>query len=181
MGRCVGEKVVLREFRSEDLSGIREWVTDEQVTRFLSGTFLKPNTWEQTERFLRSILEGDTGGVNLVIAQKDSLKYMGHCNLMMIDNVARKAELAIVMPREHHSKGYGGEAIRLLLMFAFDQLNLNRVFLKVHQNNARAIALYERCGFVHEGRLRQEIYQDGRYGDVLVMGILRDEFAAIRN
>lgn len=122
------------------------------------------------------MLNGDAGGANFVIAEKNSYNYLGQCNLMMIDNLARKAELAIVLPTENHAKGYGSEAIRLLLDFGFHQMNLNRVYLKVHQDNARAIALYERCGFVHEGRLRAEIFQDGRYLDTLVMGVLRDEY-----
>ncbi len=178
MGRIEGKLITLREFRAEDISPMRAWVTDSQVSRFLSGAFLQPHTWEQTESFLRGILNGDAGGVNLVIAERESLKYFGQCNLMLIDNTARKAELAIVIGREHHGRGYGYEAINLLLDFGFHQMNLNRVYLKVHEDNARAIRLYERVGFAHEGRLRQEMFRDGRYQDLLVMGILRDEFEA---
>lgn len=175
MGRMIGDKVVLREFRSEDLSAMRAWITDGEATKYLSSTFIKPQTWEQSESFLRGILQGDVGGVNLVIAEKTSLKYLGQCNLMMIDHGARKAEMAIVMSPEHHGKGCAREAIALLLSFAFDQLNLNRVFLKVDEENTRAIRLYEYCGFRHEGRLRQEVYRDGGYHDLLVMGVLRGE------
>ena len=176
MSRLIGKNVVLREFRSEDISGMRAWATDPNVTRFLSSRFMKPQSWEQTESYLRSVLNGDAGGVNFVIAEKGSLKYMGQCNLIMIDHQSRRATLAIVLPAEHHGKGYGGEAIRLLLKYAFEQLNLNRVTLNVIEDNLRAIALYERCGFVIEGRLRQEQFQDGWYKDVLVMGVLREEY-----
>lgn len=176
MSRLIGKNIVLREFRAEDITGMRGWVTDPEVSRHLSGTYIRPQTWEQTESFLHNMLHGDAGGVNFVIAERESLRYMGQCNLMMIDNLNHKAELAIVIGREHHGKGYGREAIGLLLDFAFNQYNLNRVFLKVHDDNTRAIRLYERCGFRHEGRLRQERFADGRYKDILVMGILRDEF-----
>jgi len=178
MGRVIGDNIVLREFRSEDLSAMRAWVTDGEVTRYLSGTFIKPQPWEQTEEFLSNILRGDAGGVNLVISEKQTLKYLGQCNLLMIDNQARKAELAIVLQREHHGKGYGREAIRLLLDFGFNQLNLNRVFLRAFADNQHAIRAYEACGFVHEGRLRQEGFLDGKYRDMLVMSVLRDEFNA---
>ena len=176
MGRLVGNNVVLREFRSEDISGMRAWATDPDVTRYLSNRYLMPQTWEQTEEFLRSVLSGSAGGYNFVIAEKGSLKYMGQCGLIKIDHQSRVGTLAIVIPREHHSKGYGGEAIGLLLAFAFEQLNLNKVELSVIEDNLRAVALYERCGFQLEGRLRQAQYQDGRYKDILAMGALRDEW-----
>ena len=176
MGRMIGNKVVLREFRQEDISGIRAWATDPEVTRYLSARFMTPQTWEQSENYLRSVLNGDAGGVNLVIAEKGSLKYLGQCNLILIDHQARKATLAIVMPKEHQSHGYGHEAIELLLGFAFDEMNLNKVELHVIEDNLRAIALYERCGFQPEGRLRQDVFQNGRYKDIICMSILRDEW-----
>lgn len=180
MGRCIGEKIILREFRAEDISGMRQWITDDAITGNLSGIFLKPHTWEQTEQYLNGLLSGDAGGVNFVIAEKASMKYLGQCNLLMIDHTARKAELAIVIGREHHGQGYGKEAIRLLLGFAFAQLNLHRVYLKVYADNHRAVALYARCGFVEEGRLREDSYRNGRYTDVIEMGILRSEFEALK-
>lgn len=176
MARIIGERIVLREFRSEDLSGMRSWITDGTITKHLSNTFMKPQTWEQTESYLRGMLSGDIGGVNLVIAEKESLRYLGQCNLMMVDTTIRKAELAIVLAGENCGKGYGGEAIMLLLSFAFRQMNLHRVYLKVHEENERAVRLYERLGFKHEGRLRDEQYADGHYSDILYMGILRREF-----
>lgn len=179
MGRIIGDRIVLREFRSEDLSGMRSWITDERTTKHLSGTFLKPQTWEQTENYLRSLLNGDAGGANLVIAEKETLKYMGQTNLFMVDNTARKAELAIVLKEDCAGRGYGYEALRLLLAFAFDQMNLHRVYLKVHSDNERAIALYEKLGFRHEGRLRDELYRDGKYMDVICMGILKGEFRGV--
>jgi RimJ/RimL family protein N-acetyltransferase len=65
-----------------------------------------------------------------------------------------------------------------MLHNAFEELNLNRVWLEVHDFNARAIACYRKCGFIEEGRLRQDRYRNGEYGDTIVMGLLRDEFGA---
>ncbi len=178
MDRLTGEHVVLREFRQEDISGLRSWVNDAATTRYLSGAFTKPQTWEQSETFLSNILNGSAGGVNLVIADRESRRYLGQCNLFMIDQTARHAELAIILAPDSVGRGYGTEAVGLLLDFAFRQLNLNRVYLKVHADNARAIRCYEKCGFRLEGRLREQIYRDGRYEDVLEMGVLRREFEA---
>ena len=69
------------------------------------------------------------------------------------------------------------EAVRLLLDFAFRDLNLHRVYLHVFDTNAAAIRIYEKVGFVREGVLRQAAHIDGRYVDVMVMSILREEYA----
>ena len=175
MGRVTGERLVLREFRWEDLPEIRRWVTDERTARGLSTVFMKPQTWEQTEQYLRNLLDGGAGA-NFVIARRENLDYLGQCNLMMVDKVARKAEMAIVLQEEHTGQGLGFEAGSLLLDFAFRQMNLNRVTLKVYADNLRAIRLYEKLGFRHEGRLREDMYRDGQYEDTLMMGILKREY-----
>lgn len=178
MSRLAGGRVALREFRQEDISGIRSWATDVETTRTLGGAYLRPQTWEQSERYLSGLLEGDVGGVHMVIADRESLRYLGQCSLAMVDNVARHAELAVVMCPACQNQGLGQEGIRLMLSFAFGQMNLNRVYLKVHADNARAIGCYERCGFVREGILRAHAFGDGAYKDVVMMGILREEFEA---
>ena len=176
MSRITGERVALREFRQEDISGIRSWVTDIETTKTLGGAYMRPQTWEQSERYLSHLLEGDAGGVNLVIAERESLRYLGQCSLLMADHTARHAELAVVMCPVCQNQGLGQEGIGLMLDYAFRQMNMNRVYLKVHADNARAVRCYEKCGFVREGILRQHAYFDGEYRDVICMGILRSEY-----
>ncbi len=180
MQRLTGARVILREFRQEDLSGIRSWVNDYDTARFLGAAYVRPQSWEQTESYLMSLLNGEAGGVHLAIAEKETRRYLGQCGLMMIDHTARRAELAIVLAPDSAGRGYGREAIALMLEYAFAQLNLNRVFLQVHADNARAIAAYEACGFQREGRLRAHFYRDGRYIDAVQMGILRSEWESAR-
>lgn len=177
MPRQYGKTIMLREFRSDDIHGMRAWVNDDAVTRYLSSIFTIPNTFDQTRRNLDSILDG-SGGVHLVIADPQSEEYLGQCQLLNIDHAARKAELSIVLKGDQTGRGIGSEAIELLLNLAFEQLNYNRVFLRVYAANERAIRCYESLGFAHEGRMREEVFMDGKYQDVLLMGILREEFRA---
>ena len=79
---------------------------------------------------------------------------------------------------EERGHGYGTEAVRLLLDFAFKDLNLHRVYLRVFVTNEAALRVYEKVGFVREGVLREAAYIDGKYVDVAVLGILRDEHAS---
>jgi RimJ/RimL family protein N-acetyltransferase len=74
------------------------------------------------------------------------------------------------------SKGYGSDAMRLMLRFGFTELNLHRVSLTVFAQNPRGIRSYEKCGFKHEGRIRDFLLRDGRRSDMLHMGILREEW-----
>jgi len=76
------------------------------------------------------------------------------------------------------SQGYGSDALDVLLRYAFRQLGLRRVSLTVFEYNPRAIRTYEKAGFQHEGRLRQWLNRDGRRWDMLMMGILRQEWEA---
>jgi RimJ/RimL family protein N-acetyltransferase len=73
-------------------------------------------------------------------------------------------------------KGYGKDAMQLILRYAFTELNLKRVTLNVFEYNPRAISAYEKVGFVHEGRMRQFLNREGRRWDLLFMGITREEW-----
>jgi len=73
-------------------------------------------------------------------------------------------------------QGYGTDAMRVILRYAFDELNLHRVTLDVFGYNERAIRSYEKCGFKEEGRERQWLRRDGKYHDLVFMGILQEEW-----
>jgi len=167
---------MLREYRREDIDGMRAWIVDPDAACQMGCYYAGPQTWEQTEAALERILRGDAGGVHWVVADRTDFVYMGQCDLTRFDHVAASAELGIVLLSENRGHGIGREAIHLALGFAFGQLNLNRVYLKVYADNPRAIRCYERCGFQVEGRLRQDGYKDGEYCDKIVMGILREEY-----
>jgi len=78
--------------------------------------------------------------------------------------------------REFWGKGYGTDAMKVILRYAFQELNLRRVALDAFEYNPRAICSYEKVGFVHEGRAREFLYREGRRWDLIFMGILREEW-----
>jgi len=102
---------------------------------------------------------------------------IGTCQLHSINYVHRSAELQIrIGDISAQGMGYGTEATRLLLDFAFRDLNLHRVSLHVFANNEQAIRMYEKSGFVREGVMRKMAHINGIYVDALLMGILREEY-----
>ncbi len=177
MPHIIGERVILRDYRQEDLADIRKWVNDADLTRYLSRRFVPAQTQNMTEAFLSGILEGHRDGYFFVIADKETGAYIGQVDLFGINSINRNCELGVIIGTHANlSQGIGTEAITLLLDFGFCQANMHRIELWVHADNKRAVRCYEKCGFVHEGRRRQYEFVDGKYHDVLLMAALRDQW-----
>lgn len=101
---------------------------------------------------------------------------IGNCGLYVIDTTNRTCELGIsIGDKGYWGKGYRGEAVRVLLDYAFRLRNFRRVWLEVHAENERAIKCYGSCGFSEEGRLREHVWLDGLYAGAVMVGILRGE------
>lgn len=81
--------------------------------------------------------------------------------------------------RDDWGKGYGTDAMRIMLRYAFTELNLHRVTLNTFEYNPRAVRSYEKAGFRHEGRERGVLHRDGRRWDLIYMGILRSEWQSM--
>lgn len=179
-----GQKVKLREFRREDADAIREWVNNENINRYL-GFWIAPQSVEETDAYVERQLtrQNPPAEIQLAIALKDdpNLRYVGGIGLHAIDYRNRHCELGIVIGREDlHGRGIGTDAIRTLLDYAFDHLNLHRVGLVHYEYNERAHRCYLKCGFQEEGRMREKRFYGGRYWDVIVMGIKEEEHRADR-
>ncbi|MHB0864222.1 GNAT family N-acetyltransferase [Paenibacillus sp. SEL3] len=179
MPHIIGKRVVLREYRQEDIPDIRKWVNDPEITRGLSDVFIYPHSQVNSESFVQMMIDGNPEIKGFVIAHKDTLDYIGQLDLFKINWVNRHATLGIVIGRDGDlGKGYGREAIRLLQKFAFHTLNLHRLELEVYAFNERAHRCYLASGFKEEGRLREKLFREGRYYDIIQMGILRSEYEA---
>ncbi|HYM16737.1 MAG TPA: GNAT family protein [Dehalococcoidia bacterium] len=116
----------------------------------------------------------------LAIETKDGA-HIGNCGLFDVVPEDASANLGIgIGEQAYRSHGYGSDAVRTLVRFAFAEMNLNRVELDVFDYNERAIACYRKCGFVEEGRRRQARYARGVYHDTVVMAVLRNQWLAHR-
>jgi len=110
------------------------------------------------------------------ICPKSEWISIGTCGYHEIDWRNRNTEVGIsIGEKEWWNKGYGSEAMELLVKYGFETLNMHRVWLRVFERNKRAIRSYEKVGFVHEGQMRESDYKDGKYHNILLMSILRQE------
>jgi RimJ/RimL family protein N-acetyltransferase len=168
-----GELVRLRAREMADAERAWRWVNDPEVTR----TLLVRYPWSRAaeDAFYRASAERPLvyGDVGFSIDTRDGV-HIGGCGLHRMTPEDRSAELGIFIGEAaYRGKGYGTDAVRTLVRFAFGEMNLHRVELHVFDFNARAMASYRKAGFAEEGRMREDHYQDGRYCDVVVMAIVR--------
>jgi RimJ/RimL family protein N-acetyltransferase len=170
-----GNLVNLRALERDDLERCWTWMNDAEVTHFLAAIHA-PLSRAEEEKWLEQAMTQRDDKCTFAITTKDGT-HIGNCEIQRIDRVARHAELGIMIgDKNYWGQGYGADAMKVLLRYAFEVLNLNRVYLRVHEYNSRAIRCYEKCGFRHEGRMRQQVYRHGRYWDTLIMGVLREEW-----
>jgi RimJ/RimL family protein N-acetyltransferase len=168
-----GEKVRLRAIEREDIPRFVQWLNDRELVRHLLRYM--PLSKAEEERWFERQLEDESSRV-FAIETREGV-HIGNIGLDKTDWKNGHAELGLFIgEKEYWGQGYGSDAIMALLDFAFNEMNLHRVYLHVLAFNQRAIRCYEKCGFVLEGTERESIFREGRYHDQLLMGLLREEF-----
>jgi RimJ/RimL family protein N-acetyltransferase len=172
-----GERIRFRRVEKSDLDLFMVWINDADVTKGLT-LYLPMGMWEEEEWFEGLAKRPQAERPMCVeIPDGEGWRTIGNLGVFNIDSVARSAEVGIMLgDKSIWNQGYGTEAMQLLLKHCFETLNLNRVQLYVYEANLGAIRVYEKVGFVHEGRKREALYKNGKYQDILIMSILRSEW-----
>jgi len=168
-----GEQVLLRPLGPSDADALWTDVQDPEGRR-LTGTH-RAFTYEEIAAYCATRAD-QTDRITLAIADPTSGAYQGEVVLMDYDEPNRSASLRISLAVTARGHGLGSEALRLVLAHAFGPLTLHRVSLEVFAFNERAIHVYEKVGFRHEGRLREALWWDGRAHDTLLMAALAPEW-----
>ncbi len=173
----IGRRLYLRPLELEDADLVRGWLNDPEVRRFLR--INAPLNRLAEEAFIRGLTERrSTLERVLVVVLREGERPIGTVGLHDVAPACeRTATVGIAIgEKDCWGQGYGAEALGLLLEHAFDELNLHRVGLTVYAHNPRALACYEKLGFVREGAWREAHFVDGRYVDEVLMGILAREW-----
>lgn len=173
-----GTSVYLRPFEAEDIDWYFDSLHDPE-TRRLTGT-QKHFTREQIVSYMEGKWE-DSSSVLLLIARSEDDVLIGDIVLQDIDPRNRNANIRIaIFNNNYQGKGYGTEALDLLLDYGFGILNLHRIELNVFDFNKRAAHVYAKLGFKEEGIQREALYYNHAYHDSILMSILEDEYREIR-
>lgn len=168
------ERLYLKLLNEKDELDIVEWRNQRRIIDNLFS--YKGPTLQEHRRWYEEYTRSDKR-VEFIIVKKVDNKKIGSIGLSNIDYKNQKAEYGIIIgAQDETGKGYAKEATVAIIDYGFYELNLQKIFLKVFEDNKEAVNLYKKSCFVQEGILRNEIFKNGKYKNVLVMSILRDEW-----
>ncbi len=172
--KLVGEHIFLSPMNVDDADTYTRWLNDFNVTDGLGNSSMITTIDSEKEW-----LKNNTNTYQFAIVEIDSETLLGNCGLQNIDLIRQAAEVGLFIgDAENRSKGYGTEALNLILAYGFDYLNLNNIMLKVFAFNEVAINCYKKVGFKEIGRRRHSYYKKGEFFDEIYMDILREEYMA---
>ena len=170
----VGRRVCLRPLARQDLVYLRKWLGDAEI-RGLIGEVASMSEAD-AEKFLEKV-RADTERAWFMVVVKENNKVIGEAGLLRMDSAWRTTDISVIVwEREEWDKGYGTEAVLLLLDHAFRHLSFHRVAIGVVGFNERALRFWTKIGFKKEGVQRDGYFYDGKYHDFVLMSILDDEF-----
>ena len=175
-----GQRIRLRAAEREDITIFLRWINDEEITENLE--LIYPMSRAEEEQWYQNMLEKPAAEHVMAIEMKPSLQEeafipIGTCQFFNFDWRNRSGELGIMIgEKAYWDQGYGTETMELLLKHGFNTLNLHRVWLQVFTHNKRAIHVYEKVGFKYEGKFRQAHYLHGKYVDIYLMSVLKQEW-----
>lgn len=168
-----GEHVILRAFEREDAERCYRWMNDPNIVRTLKSRY--PIAFQNEAEWLERAMHPSPGERHFAIERRDDRTHIGNASIHDIDWVSRTAAFGLFVGEPSAwNRGFGSDAIRTLVRFAFEEMNLRKLRINVFEYNDRAKHVLEAQGFVQEGRLRGEFYREGAYHDLLILSIFRD-------
>ncbi len=167
-----GERIALCAIERTHLPNYVQWFNDPAVLTYFGR--VEPMSLTEEEQWYEQMLQ-DSSQRNFAV-ELDG-RHIGGAGFGRIDGRNASAEVGLFIGQpDLWDQGLGYDVLHTLLRFGFEQMNLNRICLRVFAENHRAVHLYEKLGFQHEGRWRQAEFRHGRYHDLLWMSVLRQEW-----
>ncbi|HYI11040.1 MAG TPA: GNAT family protein [Thermoanaerobaculia bacterium] len=168
-----GEHVILRAFEREDAERCYRWMNDPNIVRALKSRY--PIAFQNELEWLERAMHPSVNERHFAIERKDDRTHIGNASLHDIDWVSRTSAFGLFIGEPTAwNRGFGSDAIRTLVRFAFDEMNLQKLRINIFDYNDRAKHVLDAQGFVQEGRLRREFYRDGAFHDIVIHSIFRD-------
>lgn len=167
-----GEKTLLRAVELEDSRILSAWLNDRETNNELD--IIYPLSKRYADEF---VLDAEGSSKRTFIIDDENYKPIG---IVIIDKIKweyRHCEIGIAIYRkEKRNNGYGKDALKTLLDFVFNNMNMSLVYLNVLENNVFAIKLYSSIGFINEGLLRNRYFLNGKYYNIISMSLTTEEF-----
>lgn len=165
--------IYLRKITENDTDNIIKWRNNEEVRRYF--IYQEPFTRKSHMHWLETKIKSGEA-VQFIIVEKNTEVPIGSVYLSHIDYTFKKAEWGIFIGESScRGKGYGNQAARLVIKYAFDEMHLHRIYARAYADNERAINNNIKAGLVLEGVLRDDVYVNGQYRDIAWLAIINKE------
>lgn len=172
----VTERLLLRDFTVEDAPAVHRYGSNPEVVRYMPWG---PNTWKDTEDFLKLKLEDQRTDprrrFDLAVTLASSGELIGACGLYVISTERRQGAIGYVYRRDVWGRGYATEAARALVALGFEKLGMHRIFSYVDVDNAASARVLEKAGMQREGLVRHDVQMRGEWRDSYLYAILEDD------
>lgn len=176
--KIIGKQLYLSPINTDDVENYIKWMNDKSI----ASNYAQYSSVVSSKNELKWLFEPESGVYRYAIVLLDSDVLIGSISLHDINHINRNAFIGIFIgEKEHCGKGYGAEAIELILNYGFKTINLHNIMLSVHADNSAGINCYKKVGFQEVGRRREWVFKDGKYIDVIYMDILACEFQGGEN
>lgn len=171
-----GNRILLRALEREDLPRLRDWRNLPEFRRNFR-EFRELNLLNQEQWFTR--ISASPNDFMFMIERSDDRTPIGVCGLVYVHWVIRSADVSLYIGEDQTyidgPGGYAEDAAKTLIRYAFDNLNLNKVWTELYSFDDRKVALFSRLGFARDGVLRDNAFEDGRYHDSFIYSLLRTD------
>ena len=167
-----GEKVTLKLIKESEIEELLEIENESQLRIVGDDDIPYPFSKESITKFLQIEAPNQVFGICL---NKEN-KLVGNIAIYNVNQQNLNCEIGLVISKNHQRKGFGKEALQILIDFIFNYLPMQKIKLDVFSFNKSAISLYEKLGFKHEGTLRNELFRFGKFQDMELFGLLRTEW-----
>ena len=170
------QRLLLRQMTQEDDRSLLDVLSDEDTCKYLTHNAV--NDMAIIQRMISGMQRffDDKQRIRWGIAERQDNSIIGHCGFFDIDNANSCAEISYCLKSGLWGQGIMTEAVDAMLKFGFEDYGLNRIVAKVMKENIGSIKVLQKLGFVHEGLLRESLYKNGQYHDLMIYSILQNEF-----
>jgi RimJ/RimL family protein N-acetyltransferase len=169
-----GEHVILRAFEREDAERSYRWMNDPNIVRTLKTRY--PIAFQSEQEWIEHAIHAEASERHFAIERKDDRSHIGNASIHEIDWVSRRAWFGLFIGEPTAwNRGFGGDAIRTLVRFAFEEMNLSKLSIRVFEYNDRAKHVLESHGFVTEGLLKRDFYREGTFHDIVLYSVFREQ------
>lgn len=175
--KMIGKSVYLRPLERTDIdNGWHDWINNGEVTVNLMSPF--PQNLEDMNKYFDS--NQNKNNVMFAVCDKETNQYIGNARLSNINWVNRTAEYGRLIGNDQsRGKGYGTDTLILLFKYGFHTLGLNRLWTTVWSENEASLRSNQKVGLVNEGTMRQAVYKNGKYQDLVILSMIREDFDRI--